>query len=76
MTMVNGITVQKSLLPKTRGNAAALWPAVKLGRVFWTWNLTVLPDWLLISGLMDGPIGEFILYILYFLNCIYFIIRD
>ena len=37
-------------------------PALKLGRSFWTWNLTVLPDLLLISGLKDGPIAEFILY--------------
>lgn len=36
-------------------------PVVKLGRVFWTWNMTVLPDWLLISGLMDDPIAEFLI---------------
>ena len=31
-------------------------------RSFWTWNLTVFPDWLLNSGLMDGPIAKFLLY--------------
>ena len=44
------------------------------GLHIWTCNLTVLPDWLLISGLIVGPIAEFLLYIyliLYFLNCIY-----
>ena len=29
---------------------------------FSTRNLTVLPDWLLISGLMDGPITDFLLH--------------
>ena len=37
-------------------------PALKLGRSFWTWNFTVLSDWLLISGLMAGSIAKFLLY--------------
>ena len=36
------------------------YPALKLGRSFWTWNWTVFPDLLLISRLMDGPIAEFL----------------